>query len=363
MSDNLISFSKDAAKTLGISEAILLHALTNTLKPSKEDFISFEDVLERLNFWEEKKIKTLLKKLQLKGLITFDEGVKEIYLMNLKKEKLATKVQPYFEERSESFIEKNWKPEETLIEQSGEYGIPRNFVLSQVKDFLLLHKEKNDSSHSWGIKFLRFVIKQWRKQEISDFKESRRKPIDQSWKPDDDAMEILSNSGIDKEFIKNEIPEFILYWSDKGEISDSWNTKFISQVRRQWAKNQHLIENTESPYPIKENWRPSEDFYQVLELTGISKKFADSQIYEFILYWKETGQSHNSWNSKFIQHVKYQWQRQEKFGPKETIKEVEKRIESSWEIKPSEDTSSTKPRSSKKKIHSRLQELKEKHRL
>ena len=94
MSDNLISFSKDAAKTLGISEAILLHALTNTLKPSKEDFISFEDVLERLNFWEEKKIKTLLKKLQLKGLITFDEGVKEIYLMNLKKEKLAAKVQP-----------------------------------------------------------------------------------------------------------------------------------------------------------------------------------------------------------------------------------------------------------------------------
>ena len=56
MSDNLISFSKDAAKTLGISEAILLHALTNALKPSKEDFISFEDVLERLNFWEEKKL-------------------------------------------------------------------------------------------------------------------------------------------------------------------------------------------------------------------------------------------------------------------------------------------------------------------
>ena len=43
--------------------------------------------------------------------------------------------------------------------------------------------------------------------------------------------------------------------------------------------------------------------------------------------------------------------------------EVEKRIESSWEIKPSEDTSSTKTGSSKEKIHSRLQELKEKHRL
>ena len=57
MSDNLISFSKDAAKTLGISEAILLYALTNTLKPSNEDFVSFEDVLERLNFWEEKKLR------------------------------------------------------------------------------------------------------------------------------------------------------------------------------------------------------------------------------------------------------------------------------------------------------------------
>ena len=61
--------------------------------------------------------------------------------------------------------------------------------------------------------------------------------------------------------------------------------------------------------------------------------------------------------------MKYQWQRQEKFGPKETIKEVEKRIESSWEIKPSQDASSAKNRSSKEKIHLRLQELKEKHRL
>ena len=45
---------------------------------------------------------------------------------------------------------------------------------------------------------------------------------------------------------------------------------------------------------------PKETFY---------KDFANSTIAEFILYWKETGQSHNSWNSKFLQHVKFQWQK------------------------------------------------------
>mgnify|MGYP003319294871 FL=1 len=233
-------------------------------------------------------------------------------------------------------------------------------MLSQLDDFIHLHREKSDTSYSWGVKFLRFVIKKWRSQEISDIKQLKRKPIDQSWQPDEEAIEILTKAGISKEFIKNEIPEFILYWSEKGDVSDTWNSKFIGQVRRQWAKTQHLIDNSELPEPISPDWKPNQDFYEVLALTEIDKTFADSVLNEFILYWKETGQAHNSWNSKFFQHVKYQWQRQQGFNQSQPLNDVDQRIQSSWDLKPEEKAEDIEliP---KKKIKSKLEELKKKH--
>ena len=257
-------------------------------------------------------------------------------------------------------MEKNWEPDAALIDQASEYGISKSFVLSQLDDFIHLHREKSDTSYSWGVKFLRFVIKKWRSQEISDFKKLKRKPIDQSWQPDEEAIEILTKAGISKEFIKNEIPEFILYWNEKGDVSDTWNSKFIGQVRRQWAKTQHLIDNSELPEPISPDWKPNQDFYEVLALTEIDKTFADSVLNEFILYWKETGQAHNSWNSKFFQHVKYQWQRQQGFNQSQPLNDVNQRIQSSWDLKPEEKTEDIEliP---KKKIKSKLEELKKKH--
>ena len=213
---------------------------------------------------------------------------------------------------------------------------------------------------SWGIDFLRFVIKKWRKQEISDFKKLKRKSIDQSWQPDKEAIEILSKAGVNEEFIKEEIPEFILYWSEKGEESDTWNSKFIAQVRRQWAKTQHLIDNSELPEPISPNWKPSQDFYEVLALTEIDKAFANSVLSEFILYWRETGQAHNSWNSKFFQHVKYIWEKKLKYPGKD----IDKQIEANWGTKDQKEFSTDIPdKVSKKRIKSKLKQLKDKHQI
>ena len=361
MADNFLSFSKDAAKTLGLSEAVVLEIIKTKIQSQNNQFIELDSVLKETIFWDEKKTITLISKLQLRGLVNFDKDNKRISLVSPEKKAKDTNVnRKSFEERSESFMEKNWEPDAALIDQASEYGISKSFVLSQLDDFILLHREKSDTSYSWGVKFLRFVIKKWRSQEISDFKKLKRKPIDQSWQPDEEAIEILTKAGISKEFIKNEIPEFILYWSEKGDVSDTWNSKFIGQVRRQWAKTQHLIDNSELPEPISPDWKPNQDFYEVLALTEIDKTFADSVLNEFILYWKETGQAHNSWNSKFFQHVKYQWQRQQGFNQSQPLNDVNQRIQSSWDLKPEEKTEDIEliP---KKKIKSKLEELKKKH--
>ena len=361
MTDNFLSFSKDAAKTLGLSEAVVLETIRTKIQSQNNQFIELDSILKETIFWDEKKTITLISKLQLRGLVNFDKDKKRISLILSKKNIKDTNVDKIgFGERTESFMEKNWEPDAALIDQASEYGISKSFVLSQLDDFIHLHREKSDTSYSWGVKFLRFVIKKWRSQEISDIKQLKRKPIDQSWQPDEEAIEILTKAGISKEFIKNEIPEFILYWSEKGDVSDTWNSKFIGQVRRQWAKTQHLIDNSELPEPISSDWKPNQDFYEVLALTEIDKTFADSVLNEFILYWKETGQAHNSWNSKFFQHVKYQWQRQQGFNQSQPLNDVDRRIQSSWDLKTEEKTEEIEL-ISKKKVKSKLEELKKKH--
>ena len=361
MTDNFLSFSKDAAKTLGLSEAVVLETIRTKIQSQNNQFIELDSILKETIFWDEKKTITLISKLQLRGLVNFDKDKKRISLILSKKKIKDTNVDKKgFGERTESFMEKNWEPDAALIDQASEYGISKSFVLSQLDDFIHLHREKSDTSYSWGVKFLRFVIKKWRSQEISDIKQLKRKPIDQSWQPDEEAIEILTKAGISKEFIKNEIPEFILYWSEKGDVSDTWNSKFIGQVRRQWAKTQHLIDNSELPEPISPDWKPNQDFYEVLALTEIDKTFADSVLNEFILYWKETGQAHNSWNSKFFQHVKYQWQRQQGFNQSQPLNDVDRRIQSSWDLK-TEETTEEIELISKKKVKSKLEELKKKH--
>ena len=366
MVDDFLSFSKDAAKTLGLSEAVLFATIKKLSDSERKDLIELDLVLKETTFWNEEKIKSLILNLDLKGLVIFNKETQEISLVSSKKNRKKDENKLYqhttFGERKKTFIGKNWKPDATLIDQATGYGISKSFVFSQLDEFILMHKEKSDASHSWGIKFLRFVIKKWRYQETSNYKDSKRKPIDQSWLPDQEALEILSKAGIEEGFTKNEVPEFILYWSEKGEVSDTWNSKFIAKVRRQWAKTQHLIDNLEAPKPITEDWKPSQDFYEVLALTEIHKNFADSVLAEFILYWKESGQAHNSWNSKFIQHVKFQWQRQKGFNSPEVSRDIEKRVESSWDTKPREEVIINQSLS-KKEVKSKLENLKKKHQI
>ena len=58
------------------------------------------------------------------------------------------------------------------------------------------------------------------------------------------------------------------------------------------------------PHTIDFEWSPSNDAYDILELSDISKESASKYLREFILYWKENGSAFTTWNSKFIEHVK-----------------------------------------------------------
>src|SRR5690606_4666807 len=81
-------------------------------------------------------------------------------------------------------------------------------------------------------------------------------------------------------------------------------------VKRQWHRFKSALENDTEPRRIPENWRPSREDYDVLKLAEIDLKFAEQQLPEFILFWRDSNQVYASWNTKFLQHVKYHWAKQ-----------------------------------------------------
>ena len=349
MSDSRISFSKEVASTIGLSEAVLLEVL----RESGLEGRNLNELQNLLSFWTEKELMEHLESLLSKGLV-LENKTQTVSSFSVKEIQTGG--------RRESAIENSWQPEKELLDQILEYGIPEEFTYSQVEDFKHLNQEKEEKNKSWGIKFLRFVIKQWRQKEVKDNQKKKRKPIETNWKPEGEAREILVRSGVDNDFIDKEIPEFVLYWSEKKEESDIWNSKFIAHIRRQWGRQQNVNEKDDLPFKIDSKWLPNEDFYDVLTLTDIPKEFADSSVSEFILYWKETGQSHNSWNSKFLQHVKFQWQKHNQNLNSQGQNLMDKRIESSWNIsEPIINKKKDQKVSEQTKLN--LQKLKEKHQI
>ena len=347
MTDSKISFSIEIANTIGLEEAILLEFIKEN---ESLDKISLKQINAHLGFWTESRTSDLLNNLIKRGLVMESNLGGTIYFSSRKPNQV-----------SKPIIENSWMPEKEVFDQITEYGIPEDFANLQIDDFKKLNEERNQKDKNWGVKFLRFVIKKWRHQEVEENKKKKMKPMEKTWLPDDDALEILIKSGINEDFIDKEIPEFILYWTERKEESDIWNSKFIAHIRRQWGRFKDVKENDDLPSKMTSEWRPNEDFFDILELTDIPREFAENTKPEFIMYWKETGQSLNSWNSKFLQHVKYNWEKTNKGQTPQLSDQIDRRIESSWKIEESTLKKAAQPDG--EMIQEKFKKLKEKHQI
>ena len=296
MTDSKLSFSIEVANTIGLEEAILLEHLRQQESLNKKN--SLKSIFSDLAFWSDEKTGDLLSSLVKTGLV-LESNFQGISYFSSKKP----------QQRLKSDNKNRWVPNKEVYDQIIEYGIPEDFAASQIDDFKKLNEERNTKEINWGVKFLRFVIKKWRFKEVEDNKMMKTKPIEKNWIPDEDAKEILVKSGINEEFIDKEVPEFVLYWTERKEESDIWNSKFIAHIRRQWGRFKDVKEKDDKPSKMTSEWTPNQDFFDILELTDIPREFAETSKPEFIMYWKETGQSLTSWNSKFLQHVKYHWEK------------------------------------------------------
>lgn len=229
-----------------------------------------------------------------------------------------------------TLISPTWQPDQELLRQIAQYNIPLDFVRLQVPEFVTYWRERGESNHSWGAKFLKDLLHKWRHYETQIARQQREAQernnrdrdteflqrdqeiaMHSQWRPSKDALEVLvKHASISLAFVEDSIPEFVVYWQERGDVGRTWNSKFIQHVKRQWMRYNSALEHDTEPKRIPDNWQPSKDVYDVLKLANIDLKFAQQQVAEFVLYWRDSNQLLASWNTKFLQHVKFHWAKQ-----------------------------------------------------
>ncbi len=362
IADKTLVFSPALAATIGLEEAITLTWLNDIAQAMGgiQWHINNDQVRQVFPFWDDQKIRLALRSLHEKGLIQLisplfpdapqlifcfpdQSRVQQSQPLTSQPTQTARPAQSIQQEPAQQStfkqpMQQQWQPTRDGLNRLQQHGIPDSYSLSKLDEFILQARENGNNRNDWNTQFFRFIKKHWvytqtdahkKQQRIAEkasfsthhtqapdrqerFQARREEagPIAQQWQPSLDAQQILQRAGIDAQFIQDSIPEFVLYWQERGDAHKTWNTKFIQHVRQQWARYSSSLEHSSMPTRINEEWQPANDCYDILAMAHIDVNYAKSLIGEFVLYWRDSNQLQTSWNSKFLQYVKQQWARQ-----------------------------------------------------
>ena len=326
--------SPTLAATIGLEEAVLLHVLTELMahRPLREKDrlrwveLSQQDLCDALPFWAFIDIKRVQKSLLDLGLILLDPTTNSVqtnyFAVNQPRElepdsrsvsspAPAANVQTDQTSATQgaSYIPANWQPSQDWIKQCKQQNIPEDFVQQLVQGFVMYWRDRKQSRFSWGNAFYKHVLREWRSEQTRRGLSELDTEISAQWWPSEDALSILENADISRTFIEDAIPEFVLYWRERGASNGAWNTRFIDHIRRQWGKYSVSIQHDTQPRRIAEDWQPAPECFDILSMAEIDEEFARQKVSEFVLYWRDTNQVHASWNTRYLQFIKYQWAR------------------------------------------------------
>lgn len=347
--------SPTLAATIGLEEAVMLHVLSELMvhrAGRQKDGLSWvelsqETLTTACPFWAPIDLQRALSSLQEKGIILIEQqsgasyyavderdarsGVSDhvvpapanyVSSPEPKQEPLRHRViAPEAEEQGArnifdtggvngaGYIPPDWQPSADWIKQCRQHNIPESFLLQRVEGFVLYWRERKQARFSWGNTFYKFVVREWANEKTRKGMSELETTMSPQWWPSTDAISILENADVSTAFIEDAVPEFVLYWRERGAEGGAWNTRFIEHIRRQWAKYSATVGVDTLPRMIAPDWQPSVECFDILHLAEIDEEFARGKVQEFVLYWRDAKQTHASWNTRFLQYIKYQWAR------------------------------------------------------
>lgn len=294
--------------------------------------VTYTDLLSMLAFWELEDIKRIQSNLQNLGMLTVETTARadEILIAindqgHAKTKNTSDLPKPEVHSRQKaqagqmpktgtsgnaSLIPIDWQPDQNWIRLCKQHSIPEQFIHTLIPEFVNYWRDRGQSRFSWGNAFYKHVLKEWRNEQTRKGAHESASTMSATWFPNPDAVEILENADINRSFIEDAVPEFVLYWQERGVVHGAWNTKFIEHIRRQWAKFSASFGRDDTPRAIPGDWQPSIDCFEILALAEIDEEWAKSRVPEFVMYWKDSQQVKSSWNTVFLQFLKQDWARQ-----------------------------------------------------
>ncbi|MCC7516265.1 MAG: hypothetical protein IT470_02880 [Pseudomonadales bacterium] len=309
------------AATIGLEEAVMLSVVHELfVHRAQAGWLTVDEslVATSMPFWQPQDIQRVVTSLRDKGVLQLrsapylSSGVLEVGFGEEKAASSAKKSsvktpRAVAQTGLATLVAPTWQPDAESVRQLTQLGVAPEFIAQQVPEFVRYWQERGEAHHAWGNRFLKHVQRLWREHELHGARLRQNVAMSSEWRPGPDAVEILERSGVTREFIHDSVPEFVLYWRERGDMSTTWDSKFLQHVRHQWAVFTAKLVNDPTPRPISADWQPSADVYDILQMAAIDADFARQQVSEFVLYWKDSRQVHASWNSKFLHHVKYRW--------------------------------------------------------
>lgn len=355
ISDQTITISATLAATIGLDEAVLLAVLNKAASLQHQNWarLNSNTLRKQLPFWNDDKIQQVMHNLISNGLVVFNgplfpqaEGI--IFNFNQPAAQASNPpTQAAHHTAAQTFqpapqpapqpnaqpvsqpapqpaqatrtqpITPNWQPTPDTLRRLEQHGIQPSFALSHLDAFILQSQEQGVNRNDWNSRFFNFVKSKAvfaqndanRKREPMSFQPEPEKstPMYSGWQPREDAVEILVNAGINQQFIFDTIPEFVLYWSERGTVHKTWSSKFIVHVRMQWERFIATDQDANKPTVITDDWQPSADCFDIIAMAHIDRQFAEQMVPEFRLYWRDSKQALSGWNSRFLQYIKQQW--------------------------------------------------------
>jgi hypothetical protein len=139
------------------------------------------------------------------------------------------------------------------------------------------------------------------------------------WRPSADTVTRLGQHNIPKSFAEDLVPEFVLYWAERGTTALAWQNKFYQHAIRKWREYE-AIGDDRPPERMPQDWAPSEQAIEALAAAGVDALFAEAVLPEFVIYWHESNRVCASWNAKFIQHVQQRWS--QRLNPQQLTRDI-----------------------------------------
>lgn len=137
-------------------------------------------------------------------------------------------------------------------------------------------------------------------------------PIAPQWAPSAEICARLAEQNVPAAFIREQVPEFVTYWRERGDSQRSWGAKFQTHCLRRWRQfedrraREQKQQAAQSPLP--EDWQPDDHVLSQLSQEGIPLAYITECANRFKLYYRDTGAAMSSWTMTFYAWVKRDWE-------------------------------------------------------